>query len=164
MHRAFHRHRHFEPGWKVADGMDVELALAAEFEANILIPMQVCDDLERVSDELPAANTHAFLMVSERICPLLRQCQHFEETRVHPVLIQSRPGLDKILARLRDEHIEDQDHASLLLDSVRAFVTGDGAIEAGEIGYLARGFFTSVRRHLAFDTDFVAPIMRDQLG
>lgn len=144
--------------------MDVAHRLAEEFLAKIEMQLAACDDLESVSDELPQSNTHALLLASERLCPLLSQSHCFEEARIHPLVVEARPELRQVLARLRDEHIEDQDQAGLLLDNVRMFVTGTGGANATEVGYVARGLFTSLRRHLAFDQQIIEPIVRGFVG
>lgn len=143
--------------------MDVELDLVNQFDSNTRAQLLACDELEQALDELPSANTYALLAVSERFCPLLRQSHNFEETRIHPILARSNPGFCEIFRRLCGEHIEDQDQAGQLLDDVRVFVIGDDRTKANEIGYVARGLFAPLRRHLAFDQEFVASMVRDEL-
>lgn len=141
--------------------MEFEPDLSEILLANISAQFKACDELERVSDELPNSNTHEFLLSVERICPLLLECHRFEEAHIHPLVAKSRPEIGVILARLHDEHIEDQDQADLLLDNVRTFVSDAGRTKATEVGYVARGLFISLRRHLAFDRHFITPIVRD---
>jgi hypothetical protein len=96
----------------------------------------------------------------ERAHATLRRCQRFEEGEIFPALATRRPDLRPTLDRLRAEHFEDQDQASDLRDAVEGFLTRREPPKAEEIGYMLRGLFTSLRRHLAFDRDVILPLCR----
>ena len=76
---------------------------------------------------------------------------------IFPVLLAADRDLHGILDRLRNEHQEDEDHACDVRDTIRAFVTAGHWHGAENLGYMLRGLFVSLRRHLAFDRDYVLP-------
>ena len=76
-------------------------------------------------------------------------CQRLEN------LADSLPFLD----RLRHEHQEDEDHARDIQESIQAFVTAAHKEDAERLGYMLRCMFIPLRRHLAFECDYVMPFL-----
>jgi hypothetical protein len=132
--------------------------LLAEFLAE---QFELCAELEALADSLPLRmDTYAAMSLLERLHATLHRCQRFEEGEIFPALATRRPDLRPTLDRLRAEHFEDQDQASDLRDAVEGFLTRREPPKAEEIGYMLRGLFTSLRRHLAFDRDVILPLCR----
>ena len=145
------------------------LSLAHRFDASIGRQLDLCRALEGLADALPTrVDTHAAMRLADRLHPTLRRSRLLEETMIFPVLMISRRDIGPILERLHTEHLEDEDHAGDIRDAVGRFVIGQarrGRKENGEeLGYMLRGLFTSLRRHVAFDRDYVLPLYRDTCG
>lgn len=126
---------------------------------------EMCRALETLADSLPSrVDTRVAAILVGKLRPTLRQCHRVEETIVFPVLLISGSQISPILDRLRGEHLEDEDHASDVRDAVTAFVTCQSRMDAGEVGYMLRCLFVSLRRHLAFDRDHMLPLYRRTCG
>lgn len=141
-------------------------AIGADFDACLAQQFALCHGLEALADSLPLRmDTLAAIRLADRLCPTLQRCHCLEETMIFPVLIISQQPMRPILDRLRTEHLEDEDQACDVREAVTALATGQvrGA-DAGEVGYMLRGLFVSLRRHLAFDRDYVLPLYRRTCG
>lgn len=134
---------------------------ADRFADGIAEQLELCGALEALADSLPLRmDTYAAMTLLEQLQATLHRCQRFEEAMVFPSLAARRPELAPTFDRLRAEHLEDQDQASDLRDAVEGFLARREPPKAEEIGYMLRGLFTSLRRHLAFDHDVILPLCR----
>ncbi|WP_366140037.1 hemerythrin domain-containing protein [uncultured Jannaschia sp.] len=134
---------------------------ALRFEVLISGQEQVCHELEALADTLPdRIDTLAATVLAEELYPTLRACQDLEEARIFPAILASGAGLEVTIARLRAEHIEDEDHAVMVAESVMRFVRDPRRADADRLGFLMRGLFQPLRRHSAFDRDIVLPLYR----
>lgn len=131
------------------------------FDECLTRQFALCTALEALADSLPSnVDTLAATQLVERLHPTLSCCQLFEETVVFPVVTRSGPQVELILERLRHEHVEDIHLARDVFDSVTAFAGSGNRVNANEEGYMLRCLFTSLRRHLAFDRDYIMPRYR----
>src|SRR5690606_26280712 len=84
--------------------------------------------------------------------PMIRTIHHYEETVLFP-RIRQRSGSsdqDETLSRLRYEHLEDEGYAEELTEAL--FKLGsNGPVNVEAVGYMLRGFFEGMRRHIAFE-------------
>jgi hypothetical protein len=134
---------------------------ADRFAAGLAEQLELCAALEALADSLPLRmDTLGAVRLLERLHATLQRCQRFEEGVLFPALAARRPDLLPTLARLRAEHLEDQDQASELRDAIEGFLARREPPKAEEIGYILRGLFTALRRHLAFDRDVILPLCR----
>lgn len=146
-------------------GMTDRLSLVDRFDACIGRQLELCLTLEALADTLPSrVDTHGAMILVRQLHLTLRRCHLLEETMIFPVLLISHRDVGPILDRLHNEHFEDEDHAADVRDAVEAFVTRRATTDAEEVGYMLRGLFTSLRRHLAFDRDYVLPLYRRSCG
>ena len=136
--------------------------LGARLEALLSQQEALCRELEGLADSLPArVDTHRALALALGLHPALRRCHRLEETVIFPALATACDDLAPVLDRLRIEHMEDEDHAGDVRDAVAAFVARRGLPrDAERIGYMLRGLFVGLRRHVAFERDHVLPIVR----
>ncbi|WP_299822264.1 hemerythrin domain-containing protein [uncultured Jannaschia sp.] len=138
---------------------DQSETVPASFDECLTRQFALCAALETLADTLPLnVDTLAATRLAEALHPTLSCCQIFEETYVFPIIAQSGPQVELIVERLRHEHIEDIYHARDVCDSVKAFAGRRHRVTANEEGYMLRCLFTSLRRHLAFDRDYVMPL------
>jgi hypothetical protein len=139
--------------------------VAERFDVYIDRQLDLCLGLESLADSLPArVDTHAAMILSERLEVTLQRSHEFEELSIFPILRISNRDLGATLDRLRDEHFEDEGHAADLREAVRAYVSHRSSGRPEEMGYILRGLFTSLHRHLAFDREFVLPLYRKNCG
>ena len=145
-----------------------ELAgLLANLDACLTLQDSICRSLEELADSLPERlDTLQAVLLVGRLRALLRRAHQLEETQVFPILASAPATLHgdllPILNRLRAEHAENEDYVADLEDTLGAFWARPVArADAERLGYLLRGLFISLRRHVAQDRDWVRPLLRE---
>lgn len=136
------------------------LALVARSHAR---QIALCEDLETVADGLPNnINRQLCLHLARAVCPTIAAAHDVEERVLFPavmVLSGTIPEIDTTIERLRWEHFEDMCFAEELHDALLSIGRGESTVSADAAGYMLRGFFESVRRHVAFEQETLAPLM-----
>ncbi len=130
--------------------------------------MRLCDALEEVADSLPnQVDIQKCLALSRCVLPTIRRAQKMEETELFPQLVQAYPDDNRLqasLERLRLEHLEDETFA----DEIACLLHDCGSTgrpgNAESAGYMLRGFFASVRRHVAFEDECLIPLIEHKIG
>ena len=81
----------------------------------------------------------------------LRRVHALEEMILFPAVEDQRAGEDRgaLIARLRAEHDQDDRAAIELVRVLRAVLDNRASLNWDAIGYMLRGFFETVRRHVA---------------
>ena len=129
--------------------------------------LELCDKLEEIADSLPNsidrnACTCAALALRYRV-----GVHHAVEEEALFPLLRARIGNDivfsRILLRLQDEHRMDEGHCDEVLELLTSLSTGNPPENAEAAGYLLRGLFESMRRHIAFEEDYLLPKAREVL-
>lgn len=118
--------------------------------------LALCDALEEIADSLPASvNRQKCIYAAKALGPAIRDQHRCEEAVLFPWL-ETRPEADKALketlARLKYEHFEDECFAEELTDALLGLGAGK-PVNMEATGYMLRGFFESLRRHIAFERD-----------
>jgi len=149
---------------RVACGAPHVLEILAEEHA---LQRELCDLLEAIADGLP--HTFDKSRATVAICLLegsLPAHTRLEEDALFPLLAR-RLGADHpvttTLSVLEDDHERE---SSLLVELAEALNEGISAPkpESGNaLGYLLRGAFDAMRRHLDFEDRVVLPAARDSL-
>lgn len=125
----------------------------------------LCQDLENIADSLPDnVNSQDCLHVARSIFPTVRKAHEFEENELFPMLrahFGDDRELTEALNRLHFEHWEDESYAEELADSLMNFVTHRDRANPEALAYMLRGFFESLRRHIAFEQDHLCPIVKN---
>lgn len=127
--------------------------------------LDLCDKLERIADMLPfMADTRECLCLAGELILTVKAAHHFEEScffKVAREMIGQSDILDGVIERLREEHLEDQCFAEEVRDTMIVLSKGPAVREAETAGYLLRGFFGQLRRHVAFEHDYLCvPVAR----
>lgn len=121
--------------------------------------LTLCTALEEIADSLPAnINRQKCIYAAKSLIPLVNGVHRYEEEAVFPLLESAHAGdpeLAHAIARLRFEHVEDECFAEELTDTLTRLGSGDGTVNAEAAGYMLRGFFESIRRHIAFEQQFM---------
>lgn len=121
--------------------------------------LQACDALEALADQLPGdVDRLGCLMLASTLIPLLDACHGFEEAVVLPAFATSERNV-AIASRLMAEHLQDRCAAEDLTEALLAHGHGRLITNPEAFGYMLRGFFDSMRRHIAFERDHVLPAL-----
>ncbi|TGW06363.1 hemerythrin domain-containing protein, partial [Mesorhizobium sp. M2D.F.Ca.ET.145.01.1.1] len=102
------------------------------------------------------------LGTANAIVPLLRSIHQYEERIIFPAYEVAAAGSNANLAsarRLRAEHVEDECFAGEVTEILLAIGRGETVKNAEAVGFMLRGFFESVRRHVAFEREHVLPMI-----
>ncbi|MGX8009993.1 hemerythrin domain-containing protein [Mesorhizobium sp. ORM8.1] len=122
--------------------------------------LHLCEALERIADALPKVDRFTCLAIANSIIPLLRDIHRYEEDVIYPVYEAGLSGAEADLQstrRLRTEHVEDECFADEVTDQLLAIGHGRPLENAEVLGFMLRGFFESLRRHIAFEREHILP-------
>lgn len=149
---------------KLAHGEDPISALRKAHADQLLL----CDRLEEIADSLPEAiNRQKCMYAARALGPMVRGVHRFEEDVVFPMVaerLKNQEQIEPTLNRLRFEHCEDECFAEELTEALHKLGVGDPDINIEAIGYMLRGFFEAMRRHIAFESEMLLPMAGDQSG
>jgi hypothetical protein len=123
----------------------------------------LCCQLEHIADGLPDnVDKQECLYVARSIIPVVKHSHEFEENVLFPLLREkagNSKNLEKTLDRLQGEHWEDESYASEIHNGLVSFVSDLADSNVESLGYMLRGFFEGMRRHLAFEREHVLPML-----
>jgi len=127
-----------------------------------LAELALCDRLEEIADSLPnGLDRRKCILAARALGPTMAKIHRFEEQRIFPHFIgrlahSAESG--KTIERLTNEHLEDEGYAAELRDALR-FAARHGADNPETLGFMLRGYFGAVRRHVAFERDHVIALL-----
>jgi hypothetical protein len=126
--------------------------------------LRICDDLEEIANTLPARfDRMKCLQLANALVPLMRSSHRYEEEVVFPAYAAMR-GREESLRRLRAEHIEDECFADEVTEALLTMGHGAEVTNPEAVGFMLRGFFELVRRHVAFEREHVLPAVNGLLA
>lgn len=138
-----------------------DLALSAEMMKRAhREKLRLCDALERLADQLPKVDRLQCLNLANMIVPLIRDIHSYEEALVFPAYEAALTFAEanrSSVSRLRAEHIEDECFAGEVTETLLALGHGEAVDNAEALGFMLRGFFESLRRHIAFEREHILP-------
>lgn len=143
-----------------AKGKGVQGASIATMQRLHGEKLRLCKALESIADALPNVDRFNCLVTANSIVPLLRDTHLFEETVIFPVYEDALTLQEADFAsirRLRTEHIEDECFADEVTEQLLGIGHGRPVENAEALGFMLRGFFESLRRHVAFEHEHVMP-------
>ena len=148
--------------------MDGTERIETELKGHLSTQLNLCDELEKIADNLPhAIDRQHVLVVAKSIIPTVKSAHQFEENQIFPMIKQdgqSGASLDQSMERLRYEHWEDESFAEELSDALVKFVSLDEEAETDTLAYMLRGFFEGLRRHIAFESEHILPVLQQQFA
>jgi hypothetical protein len=126
--------------------------------------LALCDELEEIADSLPDnVDRQKSIHAARSLWPLIRGSHSFEENIFFPMIrerLSDVENLDETIKRLRQEHTADECYAEELTDSLFRLGAGDRTLNAETLGYMLRGFFESLKRHIAFEREHILQIAK----
>jgi len=130
--------------------------------------LALCDRLEAIADALPSRiNRFECEAAARAIVPLLESAHRFEEDVVFPFYearSTSRLPVADALQRLKAEHQEDASYGEEVAEALLQARTQEVVLGAETLGFMLRGFFGALRRHIAFERDYFAMIAAERGG
>ncbi|HEV7305719.1 hemerythrin domain-containing protein [Ensifer sp.] len=119
--------------------------------------LALCHCLEEIADSLPADIDRQKCVYAAKVLePMIREMHASEESLVFPWIertFRADPTIGATLERLKYEHCEDECFAEELTEMLERLGAADETVNAETAGYMLRGFFTSLRRHVAFEQE-----------
>jgi len=142
-----------------------EVAIIELMEQSRRELLALCDELEHIADALPdPATRQASMHFARSLGPALARLHRMEEEVLFPALAdQVVAGSDfaTTIEHLKLDHYEDECFAEELQEALLDFGSGDGNLSLEALGYMLRGFFTSKRRHIAFEREVLKPLTQE---
>lgn len=136
-----------EPGKNPIEGLE------KAFQAQLAL----CDLLEQIADSIPGNIDHgACSVLAGELCPLIRSIHRFEEESLYPLTQRTpdnAPQMAATIKRLKHEHFEDECFAEELVEALRELSLDKVPENPEAVGYMLRGFFEALRRHVAFERE-----------
>lgn len=130
--------------------------------------LALCDSLEAIADSLPEEiNRETCAYAAKVIGPMMRDLHAGEERWVFAWIEQrfaDDASVQALLERLKYEHCEDECFAEELTEMLDRLGAADRTVNAETAGYMLRGFFTSVRRHISFEQECLRGILVQHLS
>jgi len=125
----------------------------------------LCDLLEHIADTIPGdVNHQTCLALAEQLGPLICSIHRFEEEMLFPLTMvhaETPSRVAETVKRLKHEHFEDECFAEELADALRELGTHKTASNPEALGYMLRGFFETLRRHVAFERDHLRQFIEE---
>ncbi|MEM7067427.1 MAG: hemerythrin domain-containing protein [Pseudomonadota bacterium] len=142
-------------------------ALKTEISKHHSAQLELCNRLEKIADDLPDRyDKQECLSLSWQLYPAVLAGHKFEEEKLFP-LILSIPNLStetgRNLERLKFEHWEDETSAEDICFALKQMVQSPEKANIGKISYMLRGFFDGLRRHIAFESEYLLPQLKNAL-
>lgn len=121
------------------------------------LQLALCDDLEAIADSLPSGIVNQdCLFAAKSLGRLIRDVHAYEEETLFPALSQIFPASGEFAVavdRLTFEHLADECYADDIAEKLLYLGTGGRDVNMEALGYMLRGFFEALRRHIAFERD-----------
>jgi len=123
--------------------------------------MGLCDRLEEVADSLPGRlDRQQCLHLARMIGPLLKQAHAAEERELFPHVTRHHEGGVDLVEQLRLEHVEDECFAEEVQHELMQMGQGRTDLAPETTGYMLRGFFEGIRRHVRRERELLAEMLR----
>jgi hypothetical protein len=125
----------------------------------------ICDELEFIADGLPnSIDVQSCLRTAQKLLTVVKTAHDFEEAVLFPLLgnrNKKSAELTATVERLRYEHWGDEEYALDVHHALREFVRQREKANVDSLAWMLRGFFEGMRRHLAFDREYLLPMLKE---
>jgi len=141
------------------------ISLSAQIQRHHKIQLDLCKRLENLADGLPdKIVSQECIYISWQLYPVVRSAHDFEESHFFPLLEKyqdNKQTLEKCIKRLKFEHWEDESFAEDLSLQLRELISDPKQVNVEKVSYMLRGFFEGLRRHIAFETEHLLPMIEN---
>lgn len=141
----------------------VQDELAQQFKESQDEQLALCDKLEEIADSLPDnVCRQSCIYTARALMPVVNRAHRLEEDLLFPLFEKSENTVSNTyttLERLRIEHAGDECFVEELVDVLLSYGAGTPSQRAETTGYMLRGFFQGLRRHIAFENEILAPLL-----
>lgn len=128
-----------------------------EVKASFDQLLALCDVLEEIADSLPHRLNHQrCLRAAQLIGPLLRDAHAAEEALLFPRIFAVHAQGAAVVEQLRLEHLEDECFAEEVQFELQRLGCHKPVLAPEATGYMLRGFFECLRRHIRHERDLLA--------
>ncbi len=128
------------------------------------IQTMLCDLLEQIADSIPGdVDRGLCAKLASELGPVLKTVHRFEENALFPLVETGRADKAQIAAtveRLKHEHFDDECFAEELAEALRDLSRTAEPENPDALGYMLRGFFEAMRRHVAFEREHLRQLVR----
>ncbi len=133
------------------------------YDQVLLEQVTLCDILEDIADSLPHnVDKQLCLHTAKMLPPLIKRAHKIEQETLFPLLENSKEcavDLSATVKRLKAQHIRDEYNAEELAEILLSYGKGEPSHGAETTGYAIRGFFETLRRHIAFIEELISPAL-----
>ena len=141
--------------------------LAVDFTNYLNWQLMICVELEAIADSLPVVtNNQAAQKTAEALPSLLKRAHAFEENELFSLLLKNQhitQAFKDTIERLQTEHLGDEDFAQDIHNAIQDYLVEMDRSKAESLGWMLRGFFENIRRHIAFEREYILPLAK-QIG
>lgn len=141
----------------LSDQINSDMPIIQKLEKHLEIQLALCDALEKIADGLPNdVDRQECLHVATHIYAIVKRAHSFEEEELFPIIRRnaSSENVEDVLQHLHSDHWEDESYAEELQDALFGYITRPQSINVDALSYMLRGFFGSLRRHIAFEQEY----------
>lgn len=136
--------------------------ISSELQSAFTMQMELCDALECIADSLPGRlDRQQCLHVARLIGPLIKRAHATEEQLLFPSVAGRQGHADDLVETLRLEHLEDECFADEIQYELLQLGEGKPVLAPEATGYMLRGFFEGVRRHIRHERELLSLIGND---
>jgi hemerythrin-like domain-containing protein len=139
-----------------------EPTISQTFEKHLKHQRAICETLEEIADSLPGGVNRQTCLHAARCIPnIIKSAHHFEQEVLFPFLQAKSVDTEKLdvaINRLYAEHLEDEGYGDEICEALLTIGQGQ-SIDPEKLGYMLRGFFEGIRRHIAFEREVLAPLL-----
>jgi iron-sulfur cluster repair protein YtfE (RIC family) len=150
-----------DANWVRNRGEEDPAAIRAAMSARLAELAEMCQRLEKIADDLPEISDRENCAdLARSVYETVMRAHEFEEKVAFPFLREfagTNVQADTI-ERLRFEHWEDESFAAELQESLCSFANGTERTKVDTLAWMLRGFFEGVRRHVAFEREYILPL------
>lgn len=122
----------------------------------------LCDALEHLADGLPEnVDRQTCLHLARHVGPAIARRHQVEEEQVFPLLTRARTlplDSEAAISLLRMEQLEEVCGAEELAEVLLAYGEGHPITSPDTTGYILRGFFNALRRHIGLSEQLLGVV------
>lgn len=143
--------------------MIIQDELESQFKSAQDEQLALCDQLEEIADSLPDnVDRQICIHTARALLPVISRAHRMEEDILFPLVEKTETAVtdtNATLERLRIEHAGDECFVEELVDVLMSYGAGAPSQTPETTGYMLRGFFQGLRRHIAFEKEILGPML-----